>query len=459
MKQKGRNKQETGVTLLALVITIIVLLILAGITISAVTGDNGIIKNAGQAKEETEIANEKEIVEKSTVQAMGNNKYGNIEESELQSELDKETNEGKTKATDVGEVIKVTFIDTNRNYAVDKDGNVREMTWWETSDEEGNNYVTNGEHTLQIGDYITYNANDKGEYSYTAEAEKTGISGEGQTFSSNYETTWRLLGVEHSAEGDNLMIVPSSPIQSTNSTGLALCGVTGYQYGVGEIENISQIYGHGMGASYARAMIIDDINEITGYNPMCTGNGTVYKQGEALEYLNEITVTRTSHGKFEISCSNGAKATYTYTGFRYFNENNENVTLGVGESITLTCTYYKYYPTTLTDSSTGGIKGIDTSSREYETVFSSKKNYWLASKYALGGNGSTGELNVETNFSLFSVRNGVVETPSVGYLIAVGGNSTAPRYGIMPIVYLDKNIQLEETGNQVNSCTEWKINE
>ena len=67
MKQKGRNKQETGVTLLALVITIIVLLILAGITISAVTGDNGIIKNAGQAKEETEIANEKEIVEKSTV--------------------------------------------------------------------------------------------------------------------------------------------------------------------------------------------------------------------------------------------------------------------------------------------------------------------------------------------------------------------------------------------------------
>ena len=79
MKRKRKNKQEKGITLLALVITIIVLLILAGITISAITGDNGIIGNAGQAKKETEIASEKEIVEKATVQAMGNNKYGNIE--------------------------------------------------------------------------------------------------------------------------------------------------------------------------------------------------------------------------------------------------------------------------------------------------------------------------------------------------------------------------------------------
>ena len=122
--QKSKIKNQKGITLLALVITIIVLLILAGITISAITGDNGIIGNAGQAKEETEIANEKEIVEKATVQAMGNNKYGNIEESELQDELDKETEEGKTKATDIRDGIEVIFIDSNRYYIVDRDGNV-----------------------------------------------------------------------------------------------------------------------------------------------------------------------------------------------------------------------------------------------------------------------------------------------------------------------------------------------
>lgn len=119
-------KKETGITLLALVITIIVLIILAGITISAITGDNGIIGNAGMAKEKTEIANEKEIVEKATVQAMGNNKYGNIEENELQEQLDKETGEGKTEATDIGDAFEVVFNDSNRYYTVDEDGNIGE---------------------------------------------------------------------------------------------------------------------------------------------------------------------------------------------------------------------------------------------------------------------------------------------------------------------------------------------
>ncbi len=120
-------KEKAGITLIALVITIIVLLILAGITISAITGNNGIIGNAGKAKEETEIANEKEIIEKATVQAMGNNKYGNIEEDELQEQLDKETGEGKTEATDIGDEFEVVFVDSNRYYIVDKDGNVKEV--------------------------------------------------------------------------------------------------------------------------------------------------------------------------------------------------------------------------------------------------------------------------------------------------------------------------------------------
>lgn len=40
-----------GITLIALVITIIVLLILAGVTIATLTGENGILKQAGKAKE------------------------------------------------------------------------------------------------------------------------------------------------------------------------------------------------------------------------------------------------------------------------------------------------------------------------------------------------------------------------------------------------------------------------
>ena len=121
-----KRKNDTGITLLVLVITIIILLILAGITISAITGDDGIIKNARSAKEDTEIANEKEIVEKATVQSMGNNKYGNLEENGLQSELDKVIGGGKTDVTDIGDEFEDVFIDSNRYYMVDKDGNVGE---------------------------------------------------------------------------------------------------------------------------------------------------------------------------------------------------------------------------------------------------------------------------------------------------------------------------------------------
>ena len=83
-------------------------------------------KATSPAKEETEIANEKEIVETATVQAMGNNKYGNIEEDELQGQLDKEAGEGKTEATDIGDEFEVIFNESNRYYMVDKDGNVGE---------------------------------------------------------------------------------------------------------------------------------------------------------------------------------------------------------------------------------------------------------------------------------------------------------------------------------------------
>ena len=53
-------KRNKGITLIALVVTIIVLLILAGISINMLTADNGIIKKALEAKQETEAAQEEE---------------------------------------------------------------------------------------------------------------------------------------------------------------------------------------------------------------------------------------------------------------------------------------------------------------------------------------------------------------------------------------------------------------
>ena len=54
-------KKERGITLIALVITIIVLLILAAVSIATLTGESGILTKANEAKAQTEVGNLKEI--------------------------------------------------------------------------------------------------------------------------------------------------------------------------------------------------------------------------------------------------------------------------------------------------------------------------------------------------------------------------------------------------------------
>ena len=55
-------KNQKGITLIALVITIIVLLILAGVTIAMLTGENGILKKATGAVSDTEKATAEEAI-------------------------------------------------------------------------------------------------------------------------------------------------------------------------------------------------------------------------------------------------------------------------------------------------------------------------------------------------------------------------------------------------------------
>lgn len=55
-------KNQKGITLIALVITIIVLLILAGVSIAMLTGENGLLTKAGNAKTQTNEAEAKEAV-------------------------------------------------------------------------------------------------------------------------------------------------------------------------------------------------------------------------------------------------------------------------------------------------------------------------------------------------------------------------------------------------------------
>ena len=79
------KRNVRGITLIALVITIIVLLILAGVAIMTLTGENGLIKRAEKAKEETLIAQYKERIDlikgETVIKNEGNMTLDNLNEA------------------------------------------------------------------------------------------------------------------------------------------------------------------------------------------------------------------------------------------------------------------------------------------------------------------------------------------------------------------------------------------
>ena len=63
-----KTKEMQGITLVALVVTIVVLLILAGVSINTVLGDDGIIKKAKEETEKTAAVQEKEMIERNLLE-------------------------------------------------------------------------------------------------------------------------------------------------------------------------------------------------------------------------------------------------------------------------------------------------------------------------------------------------------------------------------------------------------
>ena len=107
IKQKGEQKVKiskkskiNGITLIALVITIIVLLILAGISISMLSGDNSILNQAVRARD---ITGEKSIAERVQIAYLGAiaNGKGNVERADLLTQLQNEFGEDKVQDSNI----------------------------------------------------------------------------------------------------------------------------------------------------------------------------------------------------------------------------------------------------------------------------------------------------------------------------------------------------------------------
>ncbi len=125
-----RFKKEKGITLIALVVTIIVLLVLSGISISMLTGENSILKKTGETKQTNEIENEKEKIRLAYISASMKYKTRNeiILKEDIQNELNSLLGENKSVVTNCGNGFEVLIREKNYYYTIEENGNITQPT-------------------------------------------------------------------------------------------------------------------------------------------------------------------------------------------------------------------------------------------------------------------------------------------------------------------------------------------
>ena len=119
-----RKYSENGITLIALIVTIVVLLILASISIAILTGDNGIISKAKKAREETIIADEKEGVSIGYINCLNKKTNGNVKAEELEEKMKSDGRD--VTVTEDGNDLNVKYTETGHEYTVNQEGDVKE---------------------------------------------------------------------------------------------------------------------------------------------------------------------------------------------------------------------------------------------------------------------------------------------------------------------------------------------
>ncbi len=478
IKKKGTN----GITLIALVITIIVLLILAGISIAMLAGDNSILNKAGQARD---ITREKSIAERVQIAYLGALAAGKGEltEEELTTALNSEFGSGNYTLHFNENKVTIKGKDYNFDGTVSggdsSEGGDSSGEW--TQDSEGKIVSPDGKVKLQIGDYVNYNALagvDTTDTNNTTIKSNVADNGYGdQTFDLTKYTgdnKWRVLGVKN---GKVELISADLVPLSDNSLYFYLKGRTAYQNAETELNKIAGLYGHGTHAVGARSVNVDDINKITRYNPNAEGiknptaeqiaSGNKYGKNQLYEYGNQVTYSWVGSDKPKYESTNGKTgnlSSHNVTNSSYgdfqnafswydFNTNSwkkspyiaSATTASPVEITSLTSTDYYYYPETLTKSSnTSAITGIANNSPERDMLFNNtdSKYYWLASRC----------VNANSRYANFDVRvvlNGYVGS---GSLADSDGSEGTSSLGVRSVVSLASDIQLEPNGTNA-----WKF--
>ena len=129
MNFKTKFKKNKGITLIALVVTIIVLLILAGISITMLTGQNGILNRAGEAKTTNGVAQGEELIKVAVMDALTRG-LGDLKDTDLRKALNSNLGtEGKDYEI-IGDEYNgwtITIDETEKDYQISTKGVIKEI--------------------------------------------------------------------------------------------------------------------------------------------------------------------------------------------------------------------------------------------------------------------------------------------------------------------------------------------
>ena len=427
-----KTKEAKGITLIALVITIIVLLILAGVTIATLTGDNGILKQADKAKTETTMGEEKEAIGLAYNGAKTEKLGGVITAGDLNTQFTK----NGIKATASGEgTIKVDF-ETGRSYTLDAHGKIEE--WIDIA-----KYV-------KVGDYVDYNPTittkdgttsvEASKLSYSSPigtAKEHGNGNSVQNFTATADTRWRVLSIENGV----VELISENVIKTSDTkANFILQGARGYLYAERELNEVCKIFGYGYGAdttkggSYttggpidtqitgkieetgARSITIEDINKKAGIYEDTTDGKMKYSDGKV------------------ISSSYGSTTNPTLN--VYYPTVNGDSTIGKSTSAgvkNLKYTYYSYGKSENTDIQNMLFNG----------------NYWLASR-------CFDPLSSLVHFRVHFVYNDYTNASGLcdGYSSYLGEYSNS-LFAVRPVVTLKSDII--DVSTNYSTEGEWKL--
>ena len=268
LTMKEVKKQVKGITLIALVVTIIVLLILAGIALNLTIGQNGIFSRAEQATNTWRNAEANEQL------AMG----------ELESLIDKYLNgnggNGGTEVPAEGTLVRM-FLNAEADGC------------------DGAN-CSDPENHLHVGDYLSLNTPTNGSSDVATSALTGYSSNQTYTISStkNNNIRWRVLAID--SETGGIKLIMETPLESNNEDGLLyMYGAQAYETGYLVPDQISEeLFGSMQYVEEARSIKVEDINELFHMAESEIGEYDIYSlkndsegadYGETYSYNNAYT--------------------------------------------------------------------------------------------------------------------------------------------------------------------------